>query len=307
MKRKALGKGLDSLIPRPISTATSGTTDSIATGAGVSTGPSRDRIDMLDVDQIRPNPRQPRESFDDESLDTLAASLRQQGMLQPILVRSWGNGKFELVAGERRWRAAQRAGLLKVPAIVRDIPDARLLEYALIENIQRQELNAIEEARAYRTLIDELGLSQVQVAERVGRQRSTIANSLRLLTLPPAVQDHVRSGVLSMGHARALAGISDPATQVSLADRARAEGMSVRQVEVAVARASRENKTRTPETAAVRDPNVAAAEETLQRALGTKVRIVQGPKGGRVEIYYFGDEELMRVYDLLRGSSRNRG
>jgi ParB family chromosome partitioning protein len=214
------------------------------------------------------------------------------------VVRPLAEGGYELVVGERRWRAAQRAGLQRVPAVVRRVADGELLETALTENLQRQDLNAIEEAQAYRALIQERAISPEQLATRVGKQRATIANALRLLSLPSAVQDKVRAGELSMGHARAILGLSIPAEQVALAERTIRQGLSVRQVESLVAIAGRRGDLTIP-SGNLRDPNVVAAEETLQRAMGTKVRVVQGRRGGRIEVYFYSPEELERAYQLL--------
>jgi ParB family chromosome partitioning protein len=261
---------------------------------------------MLDLDLIRPNPKQPRQDFDEAGLEALAVSLKGDGLLQPIVVRPVGAGRYEIVAGERRWRAAQRAGLLKVPAMVRDVPEERRLELALIENLQREELNPIEEAQAYRSLLDEFGWTQAELAAKVGRQRTTVANSMRLLGLPSSVQDRVRSGAISMGHARALAGLEDGKLQLEIASRIEREGLSVRQVEALATRsAGRLIVTATPKIR-TRDPNVVAAEEALQRALGTRVRIVERGKGGTIEVTFHGPEELMRLYDLLARGSRAR-
>jgi ParB family chromosome partitioning protein len=254
-------------------------------------------LQWIDVDRIRPNPLQPRKQFPEEELQELAASIRSSGILQPVIVRRIEGG-YGLVAGERRWRAAQRAGLLKVPALIRDVPENRLLEVALVENIQRQDLNPIEEARAYRALTEDLGLSQVEVAERVGRQRSTISNSLRLLALSPRVQDQVEAGALSMGHARALVSLPGPRAQELGAEVIIKRGMSVREAEAWVTRHTDEPA---PSRAGVRrDPNVGAAEEALQRLLGTRVRIVPG-KGekGRILIDYYSAAELDRLYERL--------
>ncbi len=258
---------------------------------------------QVDLDRIVPNRRQPREEFDETALEALAQSLKSDGVLQPVLVRPLPDGRFGLVAGERRWRAAQRAGLLKIPVVVREIPDDRLLEFALIENLQREELNPMEEARAFRTLVEEIGLTQQQVAERVGKQRTTVSNTLRLLALPEPVQKLVRSGDLSMGHARAILGLTMATDQTALAERTVREGLSVREVEAQVNRTQR-SRTALGETIRVstvrRDPNVAAAEESLQRTLGTKVRIQQGKSGiGRLEIHFYSGDELSRLYELL--------
>jgi ParB family chromosome partitioning protein len=259
----------------------------------------------LEVSKIRPNPRQPRRAFDDAPLEELARSLKANGLLQPVVVRPSTDGFYELIAGERRWRAAQKAGIHQIPAVIRDVPDVNLLELALIENLQREELNAIEEAEAYRILIDDLALTQGEVAERVGKQRATIANALRLLNLPADVQELVRNKQLSMGHARALLALEDHRAIATLAQRIVAEGLSVRDVEAAAKRPSTSVITagRPPKIA---DPNVVAAQETLQRAVGTKVRIVGGPKLGRVELHYHSAEELDRLYRLLTEFGKRR-
>ena len=291
--RKALGKGLRSLIPEKHSRSSEAyPTD----GRPSATMPLEQRID---VDQICPNPEQPRQRFDEESLEALALSLKTQGVLQPIVVRPLANGQYELVIGERRWRAAQRAGLLKIPALIRDVPDDRRLEFALIENLQREELNPIEEAQAYRTLLEELRLTQQEVATRLGKPRATIANMLRPLTLPAAVQERVQTGELTMGHARALAAHLDMAELLSLAERVIRERLSVRQVEELVARSGKRAPTGRDKPTPTRDPNVVAAEEKLQLALGTKVQISQGPRGGTIELVFFSEEELQRLYEVL--------
>jgi ParB family chromosome partitioning protein len=226
-------------------------------------------------------------------------------VIQPVVVREIEAGHYELIVGERRWRAAQMAGLLKVPAIVRDVSDDQLLELALIENIQREELNPLETALAYQNLIDHLGLTQGDVADRVGKQRSTVTNMLRLLNLPSKVQDRVRSGAISLGHAKALASLSSPRLQVDLAEKIVRGGISVRQAEQIVGqvqRAGGTTKLRQPE---VRDPNVVAAEESLQRELGTRVKILQDAKGrGRIELHFFSEEELQRVYEVVMAGIR---
>jgi ParB family chromosome partitioning protein len=289
MKRKALGKGLSSLIPASIARVPA---------EALSPTALRPAELRLEVSKIRPNPKQPRQSFDEAGLDELARSMRTQGLLQPVVVRPLPDGQFELVAGERRWRAAQRAGIHKIPAVVRDVPDEQLLELALIENVQREELNAIEEAEAYRILIDDLQLTQNEVAERVGKQRTTVANALRLLNLPEAVKNMVRSRLISMGHARALLALEDAKTIEALAQRIVADGLSVRDVESRAKRPAGTKPRPGRPTQAV-DPNVAAAETALQRVLGTKVRIGGNGKVGRVEIHYHSAEELERIYRLM--------
>jgi len=233
--------------------------------------------------------------------------MKQEGVLQPVIVREAGNGEYELVAGERRWRAAQIAGLLKVPALIKPVEDERLLEVALIENLQREQLNPMESAVGFQTLIDDLGLTQQEVAQRVGKQRATVSNMLRLLNLPREVQDKIRSGEVSTGHAKALASLGSPELQRRLADRIAREDLSVRQIEALVKRALQGHAPGSAgPKATTRDPNVVAAEDTLLRALGTKVSIVQPPgkKGGRLEIHFYSDEEFERVYQIILKAAR---
>jgi len=305
MKHKALGKGLRSLIPEP-PVRSSPATSSAAVAVETDPQATGERLHLLDLDLIRPNPRQPRQDFDETALEALAGSLKDDGVLQPIMVRPAGGGRYEIVAGERRWRAAQRAGLLKVPAVVREVPEERRLELALIENLQREGLNPIEEAQAYRALLDEFGWTQAELATKVGRQRATVANSLRLLSLPRPVQDRVRAGAIFMGHARALAAVEQAALQTELAGRIEREGLSVRQVEQLVQRAASAKPGSGTTQPTGRDPNVVSAEQNLQRALGTRVRIVEKAKGGTIEVTYSGHEELMRLYDVLAKASRVR-
>ncbi len=231
--------------------------------------------------------------------------MKAQGLLQPVIVRPAEGGTYELIAGERRWRASQIAGLLKIPALVRQANDDRILELALIENLQREELNPLEEANAFQTLINELGLTQQEVADRVGKQRATVTNALRLLNLPRAVQQMIQEGELTAGHAKALAALADSAAQIELAERIRKGGLSVRAVELLVRRPERAGKRRgKPGGGDSRDPNVVAAEERLQSALGTKVRIIQNRSGaGRLELHFYSGEELERVYQMVLGAA----
>jgi ParB family chromosome partitioning protein len=296
MKRKALGKGLSSLIPSSIVKVPV---------PAVPPMPPRPADLRLEVSKIRPNPRQPRRSFDEASLDELAGSMKSQGLLQPVVVRPMPDGSFELIAGERRWRAAQRAGIHRIPAVVRDVPDEKLLELALIENVQREELNPIEEAEAYRILIDDLKLTQLDVAERVGKQKTTVANALRLLNLPELVKEMVRERRISMGHARALLALEDAQAIEALARRVVAEGLSVREVESRAKRPA-DSKPRPGRPTKQVDPNVAAAETTLQRVLGTRVRIAGSGVVGRVEIHYHSADELNRVYHLITDAGKRR-
>lgn len=301
MKRKALGKGLSSLIPVSIARA-----PALPQPTSKPTESTQRPFELkLEISKIKPNPRQPRQTFDESALEDLANSVKTQGLLQPVVVRPSADGQYELVAGERRWRAAQRAGIHQIPAVVRDVPDEKLLELALIENLQREDLNAIEEAEAYRILIDDLSLTQGEVAERVGKQRTTIANALRLLNLPASVQGLLRTRRISMGHARALLALEDPKAIEALAARVVAEGLSVRDVEARAKRpaGSQPRAGRPPKAI---DPNVAAAEQALQRAIGTRVRILGNGKVGRVELHYHSAEELDRLYRLITEAAKRR-
>jgi ParB family chromosome partitioning protein len=293
MKRKALGRGLSSLIPQAPPPVAQPIAGNVSDPSG---------LRAIDIDRIVPNPEQPRQDFDAESLEGLAASLKADGLLQPVVVRPRSDGLFELIAGERRWRAAQMAGLLKVPALVREVAESRRLELALIENLQRSDLNAVEEALAYQALMDDLGLSQEEVAARVGKKRATVANSLRILNLPSDVQSHVRSGAVTQGHAKALAALTNRSTQIELAKRIVTEGLSVRAVESMVQRIAK--GAIVPKSRPPLDPNVAAAQESLQRSLGTKVRIAMSRgKSGRIEIHFYSDAELDRLYQILARSA----
>ncbi len=274
-KRQALGRGLSALIP-----------DAPAAPA--------ERPQEVDIDKLQPNRFQPRTAMDDERIAELADSIRAHGIIQPIVVRKAASG-FEIVAGERRWRAAQRAGLLKVPVAVRDIPDERLLAAALIENIQRENLNPIEEAHAYRRLADDLHLTQEQIAESVGKDRSSIANYIRLLKLPQEVRENIAAGTLSMGHARALAGIPDEKRQLTLARDVVARQLSVRETEALIRKPDGEAR----KPAAEKDVHTRAAEDRLRFALGTRVRIARRGKRGRIEIDFTSEDELQRLYEIL--------
>ncbi len=271
----------------------------------ISTDPLRadnDQIREIETDLIQPNSEQPRTTFDQAKLEELAQSIKSTGIIQPLLVRPRG-GLFELVAGERRWRAAQLAGLARVPAIVREIPDEKLLELALIENIQRQELNPIEEANAYKRLIQSLGLTQDEVAQRVGRDRSFVTNYLRVLKLPTDIQRLIENEKLSFGHARTLLAIEDPMTQRRLAQKIVKHSWSVRETEQRGKLLNRPQPSQVATAAATPvDPNVRAAEAKLRRALGTQVRIhpvKSGNSPGRIEIEYYNLADLDRIFSLL--------
>lgn len=277
-RRPALGRGLSALI------------------GDVSPPPARAGAPAeIDLDLIAPNRDQPRRVMDDAKLDDLAQSIRSSGVIQPIVVRPRGQGAYEIVAGERRWRAAQRAGLLKVPVVIRDVQDDKRLELALIENVQREGLNPVEEAQAYRRLADEFHLTQEAISRAVGKDRATVANYQRLLSLPAEVQADVASGALSMGHARALLGLPDAGAQRRAAHDVRARGLSVRETELLV----RKRLTPPPRAAAGPDPHTKAAAERLRVALGTRVEIVRGRRGGRIQIQFGSEAELQRLFEQL--------
>ena len=259
-----------------------------------------EEIRDVQIDLIQPGNQQPRTTFDDTKLNELAQSIRASGIIQPLLLRRRG-GMFELVAGERRWRAAQIAGLNSVPAIVRDVPDEKLLELALIENIQRADLNPVEEANAYRKLIESLGLTQEEVARRVGRDRSVITNYLRVLKLPSEIRLLLEHEKLSFGHARALLAVDDPLLQRRLAQKILKNNWSVRDVERRVRNLGAQKGTTTLKTALREDPNLRAAEARLRRHLGTQVRIIplESGKPGRIEIEYYSLPDLDRIYTAI--------
>jgi len=281
-KRPALGRGLSALIP-----------DTPAPAAPA----QAERTLDVDSDLLRPNKFQPRTQMDDERIDDLARSIRANGIIQPILVRKVEQG-YEIIAGERRWRAAQRAGLHRVPVVVRDIPEDRLLAVALIENVQREDLNPIEEAHAYRRLADEFHLTQEQIADAVGKDRSSIANIVRLLRLPQEVRGNVASNALSMGHARAILALADEAAQLRLARDVIARSLSVRETEALVKKAAAPEEKKPQKKI---DVHTRAAEDKLRMSLGTRVRINRKGKGGRIEIEFVNEDELHRLYERLTG------
>ena len=286
MNRKALGRGLGALL------SSDRTID-------LGSEPSE-----VDLDSIVPGPMQPRTHFDEASLANLADSIKTHGVVQPLLVRR-RDGGFELIAGERRWRAAKLAGLTRVPVVVKDVPDDSLLEIALIENIQREDLNPIEEAQAYKKLIETVGLTQEALASRVGRDRSYITNYLRLLRLPDDLQQLVKEARLSTGHARTILALTHPDQQRRVARQIIDGGLSVRATEHLVQRLVEEKPARTPPTPRAVDPNIRAAETKLRRALGTQVKILMSEQGrGKVEISFFNSQDLDRIYNLLMSPAR---
>ena len=292
-KRKALGRGLSALIP-DVPTVPEGV--ALAKGSG----PAEQEVDL---DLLQPNRDQPRTVVDDAKLEELAQSNRSHGVIQPIVVtkKMGDEAGYEIVAGERRWRAAQRAGLLRVPVVVREVAQTKRLELALIENIQRENLNPIEEATAYRRLADEYGLTQIEIAQSVGKDRATVANYQRLLNLPGEVRADVGAGLLTMGHARALAGLTDARAQRHVCREIKVQDLSVRETETLVKRIASPKAERTGgETPA--DVHTRAAEDRLRLALGTKVRIVRRGKSGRIEINFSSETELQRLFEhMTRG------
>ncbi len=290
--RRALGKGLGALMPTRLPAA--------AAPAPATTPIRPEHANSIAIDQIDPNPVQPRRVFQADSLHQLADSIRSHGIIQPLVVRLSGE-RFQLVAGERRWRAARIAGLSEVPAVVQDISDERLLEITLIENVQREDLNPIELAMAFDRMARELNLSQDEIGERTGKDRSTISNSIRLLQLPPDLQQLVAERRLSAGHARCLLTLPDEEMQRKLAEKIVAQGLAVRQVE-RVTKKMTEPRDPNADVEDALDPNVKAALAEMEKILGTKVRIIEkNPGRGRIEIEYYSAEDLDRVYSVIVG------
>jgi ParB family chromosome partitioning protein len=292
-RRSGLGRGLGALIPAEV--------------AGVDQADSA--FLEVPVSQISTNPHQPRRAFDEEALASLTASVRELGVLQPLLVRPEGDGRYELIAGERRWRAAKRAGLPSVPVIVRTVDDTTSLEHAVVENLHRQDLNALEEGAAYQQLIEDFNLTHDQVATRVGKSRAAISNTLRLFQLPPSIQKLVAEGQLSAGHARALLGTPDRSFQEQLARRVVADALSVREVEDAVRQrnelgAATGSGSADPAASStaprrLRAPGLLELEELFSQHLDTRVQITMGAKRGKVVIEFAGLEDLERLYRVI--------
>jgi len=277
--KKALGKGIKAFIPEEYGIL------------------KNERYAELDLDEIKPNPIQPRIKFDEKAIDELARSIKEAGVLQPILCVP-EEGYYRILTGERRWRAAQKAGLRKVPVIIRNIPKEQQLEISLIENLQREELNPIEIANAYQRLIEELDYAQQDVADKVGKDRTSVTNFLRLLKLPEEVQESLKEGKISMGHARALLGVEIPEFQAELCRKIIQKNLSVREVERLV---SKRKPTSAPPRKAESDPNLEALQEDLLKFLGTKVDITGSQKKGVIKIFYFSLDQLNRICDLIKG------
>ncbi|GHU81496.1 chromosome partitioning protein ParB [Spirochaetia bacterium] len=304
--KSRLGKGLDALLPREDLLPRDRADEDAAPGQSRGGAPGNSGAGfggeiLLSLDKLAANPSQPRKHFDEEALQELADSIGEHGIIQPIIVDDRGNGSYIIVAGERRSRAARLAGLTEVPVLVRNYSDEKRMEVALIENVQREDLNPMEEAAAYKRLMDLSGLSQDQAAAKVGKNRSTVANALRLLKLPSHIQESLESGALSPGHARAILSVTKPADQETLFREITARGLSVREAEKRAA-ALNPAKTREGGNAsgpAKRDPELAAMEQKFIEALGTKVSINGGLEKGKIEIDYYSMDDLDRLYGLL--------
>lgn len=277
MNKHGLGRGLDALIPTQ--------------QEGIET------IQEINIDEIVVNNKQPRKDFDEEKLEELAASMEQHGVLQPVILRKVGRG-YELVAGERRWRAAAKAGIKKIPAVVKELSDGDVLEIALIENLQREDLNPIEEASAYKQLMDEFGLTQEELAKRVGKSRSQIANTLRLLNLEEEILKFIFEGKLTAGHARALLSIEDKKLRYGLAKKISNEGLSVRQAEQLAQNLLQKKEKKSSRQTTI-NPIMSDIAEKLQQSLGTKVRIRGSEKRGKIEIEFYSSEELERILEVI--------
>lgn len=281
--KKALGKGIRAFIPEEFGILRD------------------DKFAEVDVDLIKPNPDQPRMNFKDEGIAELAVSIREAGILQPIVVVA-EEGHYKIIIGERRWRAAQRAGLKRIPVIIRQIPYEQQLEISLIENLQREELNPLEVAAAYQRLVDELGYTQQEVAEKVGKDRTSVTNFLRLLKLPEEIQSDLRAGRLTMGHARAILTIDDAARQIDLARLIKKKGLSVREVEHLAAK--RKPGGGHSRGAVKRDPDLENVQEDLLKTLGTKVTIDGTAGKGVIKIFYFSLDDLNRIFEFIKGARK---
>jgi len=281
MNKKALGKGLGAFIPDEFSIL------------------KDERFAELDLEDVKPNPFQPRTRFDDKTIDELAQSIRETGIVQPVIVAP-EEDHYMIIVGERRWRAAQRAGLRKIPVLIRNIPKDKQLEVSLIENIHREELNALEIAHAYQRLIDDHGYAQHELADKVGKDRSSVTNYIRLLKLPQEIQDRLGDGTISMGHARAMLAIEDSVTQLYACRQVIDKNLSVRNTEALVNRL----KKRAPRAQrSLADPDLHALQEEMLKILGTKVLVAGNRNKGVVKIYYFSLDDLNRIYDRIKGAS----
>lgn len=282
MKQKGLGRGLGALI------------DDFS-----EVSPQQQAVTVLPLQKVEPNPRQPRRTFDEVELQALADSIAEHGIVQPLAVRALENGYYQIIAGERRWRAARLAGLKEVPVVVLDADDQTVMELALIENLQRQDLNPMEEAEGYRSLIEDYGLTQEQAASRVGKSRPAVANALRLLALPDEVRAMVEGGTLSAGHARAVLSLPSARLQKAAAQKIIALRLSVRQAEMMCRRMAAGEKETPAKPSALTVDYLGECEKTLTKRLGRRVKIVSGKRKGRFELEFYGQDDLQRLYDAL--------
>jgi ParB family transcriptional regulator, chromosome partitioning protein len=281
MNKKALGKGLGAFIPEEFGIL------------------KDERFAEIELEEIKPNPFQPRMKFDDETIDELAQSIKESGIVQPVIVTPEAD-HYKIIVGERRWRAAQKAGLRKIPVLIRNIPKDKELEVSLIENIHREELNALEIAHAYQRLVDEFGYAQHELADKVGKDRSSVANYIRLLKLPQEIQDRLAAGEITMGHARALLALEETETQLYACRQVIDRSLSVRNTEALVNRL----KKKAPRTQrSLADPDLHALQEEMLKCLGTKVLVAGSRNKGVVKIYYFSLDDLNRIYDRVKGAS----
>ena len=298
-KKGGLGRGLSSLFEDvPVHVEEYIKTEQAAQAKKESKGDVAGEIVFLDINDIKPNANQPRKEFNDEKIDELARSIEIHGVIQPIMVRPFGKG-YEIVAGERRWRAARRAGLKKIPAIIRELDEQQNMLIAIIENMQREDLNPIEEAMALEDMIKTYGLTQEEVSKSVGKSRPYITNSLRLLKLPEEVRALVSSGALSGGHARAIAGLSSEEDKITAAKKAVEQGWSVREIENYTGTANKKKAAKKKAQARKKRDDVLAVEAQIKDALGTKVKIQYGPRKGKIEIEYYSKDELDRLVEML--------
>ncbi|WP_372494139.1 ParB/RepB/Spo0J family partition protein [Fuchsiella alkaliacetigena] len=287
VSEKRLGRGLEALIPTPDSTDSS----------------QQGEVKMVEVEEIKPNPYQPREGFDKKLLEELSVSIREHGLIQPVTLRKKGDGGYQLVAGERRWKGAKLAGLESIPAIIQDYNEQQMMEVALIENLQREDLNPIEEAKAYQKLIDEFDLIQAEVAERVGKSRSAIANSLRLLNLAPELQKDLADNRLTVGHVRALLTFDDFVKQKEVAKELIENELTVRETERLIKKLTAENSNsgdKSKKEVTKKDPNLVMIEDSLRKKLGTQVSIKDGEEKGQIVIEYYSTKDLDRILTILK-------
>lgn len=281
MKKQALGKGLKAFIPEEYAIL------------------KDERLVELDIDQLRPNPDQPRQRFDPQSIDELARSIKESGVLQPVVVVP-EEGYYKIILGERRWRAAQKISLKKIPAVIRSMPKEKQLEASLVENLQREDLNPMEIARAYRNLSQELNYTQQDIAEKVGKDRTSVTNYLRLLKLPGVIREQIEKGALSMGHARAILSLDDPKIQIALAKEITQNKLSVRDVEKRIGGIKQKSEKK-PARPSPPDPDLTALEEELVKILGTKISISGNRNKGVIKIFYFSMDDLNGFYERIKG------